>query len=88
MPLPAANLRDWQIRNVYPIYAHYLHRYPPGTLHNTEHVFGLRVPAGTPVTLAPREHTAFQWLPYREAADACFSSSNAEAILLLPRFVA
>jgi len=23
------------------------------------------------------------WLPYREAADKCFSPSNAEAILLL-----
>jgi len=84
--VPLASLRDWQLRNVYPIYAHYLHRYAPGTLHNTEHVFGLRVPAGMPVRLAPREHTAFRWLPFRDAADACFSSSNAEAILLLPRF--
>jgi dATP pyrophosphohydrolase len=55
--------------------------------HNLEHVFGLCVPPGTPVVLSPREHTAFQWLPWREAADACFSPSNAEAILMLPRFV-
>jgi dATP pyrophosphohydrolase len=38
------------------------------------------------VTLAPREHTAARWLPWREAADACFSPSNAEAILHLPRW--
>jgi dihydroneopterin triphosphate diphosphatase len=29
---------------------------------------------------------AFQWLPWRAAADACFSPSNAEAILHLPRW--
>ena len=39
-----------------------------------------------PVRLAPREHTASLWLPWREAAGRCFSPSNAEALLLLPRF--
>jgi dATP pyrophosphohydrolase len=82
----ADGLRDWNLENRYDIYPHYLHRYAPGVTRNTEHVFGLRVPAGTPVTLNPREHTAFQWLPWRQAADACFSPSNAEAILMLPEF--
>jgi dATP pyrophosphohydrolase len=45
----------------------------------------LTVPAGTPVVLDPREHLAHRWLPLREAADRCFSPSNAEAILHLPR---
>jgi len=79
-------LTDWGLENVYDIYPHYLHRYAPGITRNREHVFGLCVPAGTPVTLNPREHTAYRWLPYREAADACFSPSNAEAILMLPDF--
>ena len=48
--------------------------------------FGLLVPAGTPVRLSPREHTDLVWLPWREAALRCYSPSNAEAILLLPRF--
>jgi dATP pyrophosphohydrolase len=39
-----------------------------------------------PVTLNPREHTAYQWLTWRKAADTCFSPSNAEAILMLPEF--
>jgi dATP pyrophosphohydrolase len=51
--------------------------------HNTESVFGLRVPRDVPVVLAPREHVAYVWLPWREAADRCFSASNAEAILQL-----
>ena len=48
----------------------------------------LCVPAGTHVRLSPREHTAYRWLPYLDAADLCFSPSNAEAILLLPQFMA
>jgi dihydroneopterin triphosphate diphosphatase len=79
-------LADWNLENLYDIYPHYLHRYAPGVTRNREHVFGLTVPAGTPVTLNPREHTAYQWLPYRQAADTCFSPSNAEAILMLPTF--
>jgi dATP pyrophosphohydrolase len=85
--VPASCLHDWGLRNVYEIYPVWRHRYAPGVTHNTEHVFGLRVPPGTPVTLNPREHLRHAWLPWREAADRCFSPSNAEAILQLPRFV-
>jgi dihydroneopterin triphosphate diphosphatase len=82
-----AGLKDWDLENVYEIYPRWLHRYAPGVIRNTEHVFGLCVPDGTPVVLNPREHTGYRWLPWREAADASFSPSNAEAILLLPQFV-
>ncbi len=83
--LPAEALRDWGLTNVYEIYPVWRHRYADGVTHNTEHVFGLTVPARTPVTLAPREHLQHAWLPWREAADRCFSPSNAEAILQLSR---
>ena len=83
--VPLANLRDWQLANIYEIYPNWRHRYPPGVTHNTEHVFGLLVPREIPIVLAPREHLQYAWLPYREAADRCFSSSNAEAILQLPQ---
>ena len=83
--VPRAALRDWGLVNVYEIYPVWRHRYAPGVTHNTEHVFGLTVPAGTAVALNPREHLRHQWLPWREAADRCFSPSNAEAILHLPR---
>ena len=82
--VPAANLSDWGVANIYEIYPVWRHRYAPGVTKNTEHVFGLLVPAGIAITLAPREHLQYKWLPYREAADACFSPSNAEAILQLP----
>jgi len=83
---PGHRLRDWGLENVYEIYPRWRHRYPPGVTHNTEHLFGLQVPAGTPVVLNPREHTEYRWLPWREAAAACYSPSNAEACLLLPKF--
>lgn len=83
--VPASALQDWALENVYEIYPVWRHRYAPGVTHNTERVFSLRVPRDIPVTLAPREHTQYAWLPWREAADRCFSPSNAEAILQLPR---
>jgi dATP pyrophosphohydrolase len=85
---PGCALTDWRIENRYDIYPRWRARYAPGVTRNTERVFGLRVPAGVPVRLNPREHTAFAWLPWREAADRCYSPSNAEACLLLPRFTA
>ena len=83
----ASNFADWGVTNVYDIYPAWRHRYAPGVTRNTEHVFSLCVEPGTAVTLNPDEHTAYKWLPYRHAADACYSPSNAEAILLLPRFL-
>ena len=83
--VPRSALRDWGLQNRYEIYPVWRHRYAPGVTHNTEQVFGLAVPAGTPVRLSPREHLQYAWLPWREAADRCFSPSNAEAILHLPR---
>lgn len=82
--VPNCALHDWTLRNVYEIYPIWRHRYGPGVTHNTEHVFGLLVPREIPVRLAPREHLRHAWLPWREAADRCFSPSNAEAILQLP----
>ena len=86
--VPVTNLRDWQLSNVYTIYPAWRHRYAPGVTQNTEHVFGLCVPREISITLAPREHLQYCWLPWREAADRCFSPSNAEAILQLPRYAA
>lgn len=83
-----ATLTDWQLENIYDIYPQWLHRYAPGVTRNTEGLFGLCVVEQFPVRLSPREHTAYLWLPYHQAAELCFSPSNAEAILQLPRFVA
>ncbi|MCA1926463.1 MAG: dihydroneopterin triphosphate diphosphatase [Thiobacillus sp.] len=76
-------LTNWHTATRYEIYGRWRHRYAPGVTHNTEHVFGLRLPGALTPTLAPREHTAWRWLPWAEAAEACFSPSNAAAIRTL-----
>jgi dihydroneopterin triphosphate diphosphatase len=76
-------LSRWNVTNTFEIYARWRHRFAPGITHNTEHVFGFTLPARMPVILSPGEHAAFQWLPWREAAEKCFSWSNRDAIRML-----
>lgn len=78
------DLVDWRQSNCYEIFAEWRHRYAPGVTHNTEHVFSLCLAEPRPVRLAPDEHRASRWLPWREAAAACFSWTNRDAILALP----
>jgi len=80
---PAAEFEDWQYTNRYPIYPQWRRRYAPGVAHNVEHLFGLRVASPFAPRLAAREHRRWQWLNWREAADVCFSWTNAQAIRLL-----
>jgi dATP pyrophosphohydrolase len=74
---------DWAIEHEYPIFPQWLKRYAPGVTRNREHVFGLRVAGLFTPRLAPDEHTRWRWLGWREAADACFSWTNAQAIRML-----
>lgn len=83
--LTHGELHDWQQQNVYEIFERWRHRYAPGVTQNTEHVFSLCVPAPQDVVLSPREHLAWRWLPWQEAAAMCFSPSNRDAILQLPK---
>lgn len=81
--LPSNALCDMQHAIDYVIYPDWRYRYAPGVTTNHEHWFSLSVPPNTAVRLAPREHTAFEWLPFAEAATRCFSESNGAAILRL-----
>ena len=78
---------DWAMTSVFEIFPRWRFRYAPGTTHNTEHVFGLEVPAPIAISLAPDEHLQHAWLPWAEAADKCFSWSNRDAIRHLPERV-
>ena len=79
----AGRLTRWNLANTFEIYLQWRHRFAPGARHNTEHVFGLELAGPLPVVLAPDEHVAYCWLPWREAAAKCFSWSNRDAILML-----
>ena len=84
---PAAAFLDWEHSNRFRIRGHWRPLYAPDVTHNTEHVFSLCVPEPVKVRLAPGEHTAQCWLPWKEAATAAFSWSNRDAILRLPQMV-
>ena len=79
----AGTLTRWPVANTFEIYARWRQRFAPGVTHNTEHVFALALAAPLAVRISPQEHTAFAWLPWREAARKCFSWSNRDAILML-----
>ncbi len=81
-------LADWHMQNEFEIYPEWRWRYPPGTTHNTEHVFGLRIPRVVPVRLAPGEHTGQLWLPHDRAAEKVFSWTNAKVLRDLPVYAA
>ena len=80
----SADLRDWKQTHRFEIFAEWRDRYAPGVAENTEHVFSLCLPDRMTVTVAPDEHLGYRWLPWREAAAACFSWSNRDAMLELP----
>lgn len=81
--LPKDALQNMHHQIEYQIYPEWRFRYAPGVTSNIEHWFALQVPDDTQVKLAPREHVAYEWLPFIEAAKKCFSPSNGEAILKL-----
>jgi len=81
--LPPESLQNMHHQIEYEIYPAWRFRYAPGITRNTEHWFSLKVPDDIQIQLAPREHVAYQWLPYQDAAKQCFSPSNGEAILKL-----
>lgn len=74
---------DMQASNVYEIYPHWRYRYAPGVTHNTEHLFGLELPAPLPVQLAPAEHVRYEWVDWRIATNKVFSWTNVDALRLL-----
>jgi dATP pyrophosphohydrolase len=76
------DLRDWRLSNRFEIFPQWRARYADGVTHNVEHVFSLCAPE-RPIALAPDEHLGWRWLPWREAAAACFSWTNRDAILML-----
>lgn len=77
-------LEDWHMSNRFEIYTHWRGRYEPGVTHNTEHVFGLRVPRIVPVKVSPREHLGYEWVDRDHAIDKVFSWTNAAALRVLP----
>jgi len=74
------HLEDWKLSHIYEIYKHWRYRYAPDVTHNTEHIFGLKVPANIAIQLSADEHVQYLWVDWRDAMDKVFSWTNVEAI--------
>ena len=73
-------LEDWNLNHQYKIFSHWRHRYRPGVLYNTEHIFGLELPQKLPISLAPEEHNDFKWVGLDSAKKLVFSWTNVKAL--------
>jgi dATP pyrophosphohydrolase len=85
LAIATENMEDWRFSQNYEIFAHWRHRYAPGVTENTEHVFSSQVSRQSAVRLSAREHLRWKWLALEDAAEACFSWTNAKAIRELGR---
>ncbi len=74
-----APVRDCHLTSRFVIRESALHRYPPGTVHNTEHLFECVLPAEVAVRLSD-EHTEYTWLPPQAAIERAWSETNRDAI--------
>jgi dATP pyrophosphohydrolase len=75
---------DCRLSNRFSILPAWRGRYAPDVTTNLEHVFRLECPGRAVVTLNPREHGSYRWLPREEAAALASSWTNRDALL---RFV-
>jgi dATP pyrophosphohydrolase len=78
--LAAFGLRDAHVSRSFPILPAWRSRFAPGVESNLEHLWYLEVPAVRPVTIAPREHAAYLWLPIDGAIEKVASWTNREAL--------
>ncbi len=78
-----ADLRDWHTSNRYILFPHWRHKYVPGTIENTEHLYSLELPDELPIVLNPAEHSEYVWTPLADAARLAFSWTNRDALLAL-----
>jgi dATP pyrophosphohydrolase len=66
--------------NRFAIHPAWRGRYAPDVRENTEYIFRAVLPVCRDVSLNPREHVAYRWLPAREAEALATSSTNRAAI--------
>ncbi|GGW74828.1 dihydroneopterin triphosphate diphosphatase [Alteromonas halophila] len=74
----ACPIEDCACINRYEIRPRWQHRYPPGTTHNTEHVFRACIDSRLPLQLT--EHLHAEWVSKDEALTRLWSPSNREAV--------
>lgn len=75
-----ADLEDTGLVNTFEIVPPWTEKFAPGTTMNREYVYLLHLGERADITLAPREHVEYRWLPAAEAVFVATSSTNRDAI--------
>jgi dATP pyrophosphohydrolase len=78
-------LSNLQWTQTYEISPSFGRKYAPGITHNLEHAFALKLPERCAVSLSPKEHSQFRWLPAAEALALVSSHTNRAVIEHLKR---
>lgn len=76
-------LTDCKVLNRYPIHPLWKPRYHPDQHENCEHLFMLELPERLPITINPKEHRDYCWLPFAQAMEKVRFSTNRDAIQML-----
>ena len=71
------------IRRSYEILEQWQYKFPSGVIRNYENLFFCYLPERIEITLDPKEHTEYQWLPHDEAIEKAYSWTNKLAIQML-----
>ncbi|MEM9603148.1 MAG: dihydroneopterin triphosphate diphosphatase [Pseudomonadota bacterium] len=74
-----APVHDCHLMARFAIRASALHRYPPGTVYNDEHLFECVLPTPVDITLSD-EHTAYEWVSVDAALARVWSETNRDGI--------
>ncbi len=72
---------DCHKTNRFPIHPAWRARYAPETETNLEHVFRAEFTSRPEISVNPREHSSYRWLPRTAAAELASSWTNRDAIL-------
>ena len=76
-------LRFTGVRRSYEILEQWRYKFPPGVKRNFENLFFCELPMRVDITIDPKEHTDFEWLPYEQAIEKVYSWTNKLAIQML-----
>lgn len=79
----AKQLRTTGIIRNYEILPQWRYRYPADIERNREHLFYCEVDNQSNITLDPKEHSEYQWLPFDQATKLVWSWSNKLALMAL-----
>jgi dATP pyrophosphohydrolase len=77
---PEGRLEYSGVSRQFAIDSRWRNRFAPGIVENVEFEWQYRLPEAADITLQRDEHSAYRWVPLREATEAVWSWTNRDAL--------